>query len=114
MRQLAIAAAALALSTAAFAGDYEAFDVQNVASTQSREQVVAQLQQARKNGDLKVFSSFYNPAKDFSAPKALGWRTLRVRHPLGEHARADAASPLDQADRTVAGLAEVSVADLLA
>jgi putative hydrolase of the HAD superfamily len=55
-----------------------------------------------------------NPAKDFSAPKALGWRTLRVRHPLGEHARADAASPLDQADRTVSGLAEVSVADLLA
>lgn len=69
MRQLAIAAAALALSTAAFAGDYEAFDVQNVASTQSREQVVAQLQQARKNGDLKVFSSFYNPAKDFKATK---------------------------------------------
>lgn len=55
-----------------------------------------------------------NPAKDFRAPKALGWRTLRVRHPLGEHARADAASPLDQADRTVTGLAEVSAADLLA
>jgi putative hydrolase of the HAD superfamily len=55
-----------------------------------------------------------NPAKDFRAPKALGWRTLRVRHPLGEHARADAISPLDQADRTVTGLAEVSAADLLA
>ena len=55
-----------------------------------------------------------NPAKDFRAPKALGWRTVRVRHPQGEHARADAASPLDQADRTVSGLAEVSVADLLA
>lgn len=55
-----------------------------------------------------------NPAKDFRAPKALGWRTLRVRHPLGEHAGGDAVSPLDQADRTVAGLAEVSVADLLA
>jgi putative hydrolase of the HAD superfamily len=55
-----------------------------------------------------------NPAKDFRAPKALGWRTLRVRHPQGEHARGDAASPRDQADRTVAGLAEVSVADLLA
>lgn len=54
-----------------------------------------------------------NPAKDFRAPKALGWRTLRVRHPLGEHARAEAASPLDQADRTVSGLAEVSVPDLL-
>jgi putative hydrolase of the HAD superfamily len=55
-----------------------------------------------------------NPAKDFRAPKALGWRTLRVRHPQGEHAGADAASPLDQADHTVNGLAEVSVADLLA
>lgn len=54
-----------------------------------------------------------NPAKDFRAPRALGWRTLRVRHPLGEHARADAASPLDQADATVTGLAEVRVADLL-
>jgi putative hydrolase of the HAD superfamily len=55
-----------------------------------------------------------NPAKDFRAPKALGWRTLRVRHPQGEHARADAASPLDQADSTVTSLAEVTVSDLLA
>jgi putative hydrolase of the HAD superfamily len=54
-----------------------------------------------------------NPAKDFRAPKALGWRTLRVRHALGEHARAAAASPLDEADKTVASLAEVTVADLL-
>jgi putative hydrolase of the HAD superfamily len=54
-----------------------------------------------------------NPAKDFRAPKALGWRTLRLRHPLGEHARAAPASPLDEADTTVASLAEVTVADLL-
>ena len=54
-----------------------------------------------------------NPAKDFRAPKALGWRTLRVRHALGEHARAAAASPLDDADATVTSLAEVTVADLL-
>jgi putative hydrolase of the HAD superfamily len=54
-----------------------------------------------------------NPAKDFRAPKALGWRTLRVRHPLGEHARAAAASPLDEADATVTSLAEVTLADLL-
>lgn len=54
-----------------------------------------------------------NPAKDFRAPKALGWRTLRVRHPLGEHARAAPASPLDEADVTVASLTEVTVADLL-
>jgi putative hydrolase of the HAD superfamily len=55
-----------------------------------------------------------NPAKDFRAPKALGWRTLRVRHPQGEHARASAGSPLDEADTTVTSLAEVAVADLLA
>jgi putative hydrolase of the HAD superfamily len=54
-----------------------------------------------------------NPAKDFRAPKALGWRTLRVRHPLGEHASAVAASPLDEADTTVTSLGELSVNDLL-
>jgi hypothetical protein len=70
MRQFTIAAAVLALSTAAFAGDYEAFDTQAAASTQSREQVGAELQRARQAGELKVFSSFYNPAKDFKATKS--------------------------------------------
>ena len=55
-----------------------------------------------------------NPAKDFRAPKALGWRTLRVRHPQGEHASAVAALPLDDADATVTSLGQVSVSDLLA
>jgi putative hydrolase of the HAD superfamily len=55
-----------------------------------------------------------NPAKDFRAPRALGWRTLRVRHPRGEHAAALAASSLDDADATVTTLEQVSVADLLA
>lgn len=55
-----------------------------------------------------------NPAKDFRAPKALGWRTLRLCDPAGEHAGATPASPLDAADATVASLAEVDVADLLA
>jgi putative hydrolase of the HAD superfamily len=72
------------------------------------------IQQAFEAAPARCIYVADNPAKDFRAPKALGWRTLRVRHPLGEHARADAASPLDQADRTVSGLAEVSVADLLA
>lgn len=54
-----------------------------------------------------------NPAKDFRAPKALGWRTLRLRHPEGQHARAAPASPLDDADATVTSLAEVNIADLL-
>ena len=30
-----------------------------------------------------------NPKKDFEAPRRLGWRTLRVRRPGGEHAAAD-------------------------
>lgn len=72
-RQLTIALAVLALSTAAstaaFAGDYEAFDVQGVASTKSRDQVSSELQKARKNGEMKVFSSFYNPATDFKSTK---------------------------------------------
>ena len=55
-----------------------------------------------------------NPAKDFRAPRALGWRTLRVRHPQGEHASAVAAFPLDDADATVTSLGQVSVGDLLA
>lgn len=55
-----------------------------------------------------------NPAKDFRAPRALGWRTLRLRHPEGEHAGRAPASPLDAADATVTSLAEVDVAHLLA
>jgi putative hydrolase of the HAD superfamily len=55
-----------------------------------------------------------NPAKDFRAPRSLGWRTLRVRHPQGEHAAAIAASPRDDADATVISLAQVSVSELLA
>jgi hypothetical protein len=69
-RQLTLAAAVLALSTAAFAGDYEAFDVQGVASTKSRDQVFSELQSARKNGELKVFSSTYNPAPYFKSTKS--------------------------------------------
>lgn len=33
-----------------------------------------------------------NPAKDFIAPNALGWRTIRLRRPQGEHANASAPS----------------------
>jgi len=33
-----------------------------------------------------------NPAKDFIAPKALGWRTLRIRRPDGEHYRMEAST----------------------
>ena len=77
MRQLSLAAAALALSlgaaTAAFAGDYEAFDQQGTtsatATATTRQQVAAELQQARAAGKLKVFSSFYNGVNDFKSSK---------------------------------------------
>jgi putative hydrolase of the HAD superfamily len=55
-----------------------------------------------------------NPVKDFRAPKALGWRTLRLRHPQGEHVGAVPASKLDEADATVTSLDQVTVDDLLA
>ena len=55
-----------------------------------------------------------NPAKDFRAPKHLGWRTLRLRHPQGEHASASAASPQDEADASVTSLDQVAIDDLLA
>lgn len=51
-----------------------------------------------------------NPAKDFEAPKALGWRTVRVRRHLGLHAEAASGSDvdheittLDQLDRFLTG-----------
>ena len=36
-----------------------------------------------------------NPAKDFAAPRRLGWRTVRVRRPGGEHAGVDAPGVAD-------------------
>ncbi len=36
-----------------------------------------------------------NPAKDFAAPRRLGWRTVRVRRPHGEHARVEAPGAAD-------------------
>lgn len=36
-----------------------------------------------------------NPAKDFAAPKALGWRTVRVRRPLGLHAERASGEDVD-------------------
>lgn len=36
-----------------------------------------------------------NPSKDFIAPKKLGWQTVRVRRPLGLHARAAGGMDVD-------------------
>jgi putative hydrolase of the HAD superfamily len=48
-----------------------------------------------------------NPVKDFRAPRALGWRTIRLRRPTGEHALRQAASPADDADRVIVDLGEL-------
>jgi putative hydrolase of the HAD superfamily len=54
-----------------------------------------------------------NPAKDFRAPNALGWLTIRLRHPRGEHARAEAQGALDAAAHTITHLAEIEENPLL-
>jgi putative hydrolase of the HAD superfamily len=45
-----------------------------------------------------------NPRKDFKAPRALGWRTVRVRRAGGEHALAEPEGPEWAADVELATL----------
>jgi putative hydrolase of the HAD superfamily len=52
-----------------------------------------------------------NPAKDFQAPKALGWKTIRVRRAGGLHA-AQAAPPGQDADLTITTLDELDRDDV--
>lgn len=87
MRKILTAAAVLALSVSAFAGDYEAFDLNRAASTKTREQVNAELLAARRNGSLKVFSSTYNHAADFVATKSRAQvqEELQVAKASGEY-----------------------------
>jgi putative hydrolase of the HAD superfamily len=47
-----------------------------------------------------------NPHKDFLAPRELGWRTLRIRRPGGEHA-GHTAAPHQDAERDIASLREL-------
>jgi putative hydrolase of the HAD superfamily len=47
-----------------------------------------------------------NPRKDFLAPRALGWRTIRLRRPDGEHA-AYAARAEEDAEREITSLREI-------
>lgn len=47
-----------------------------------------------------------NPRKDFVAPRALGWRTVRVRRPGGEHTRY-VAGPGEDAEREITSLREI-------
>nr|MBO2502482.1 HAD family hydrolase [Thermoanaerobacterales bacterium] len=45
-----------------------------------------------------------NPAKDFVAPRRLGWRTVRVRRPEGLHARVPSGDDVDVEITTLAEL----------
>ena len=47
-----------------------------------------------------------NPAKDFTAPKALGWRTIRIRRPAGLHAAAEPDRP-DLIDEEIQSFADL-------
>lgn len=48
-----------------------------------------------------------NPRKDFIGPRSLGWRTIRVRRPGGEHSEYEAAEH-ERADVEVGTLAELA------
>lgn len=47
-----------------------------------------------------------NPRKDFIAPRSLGWKTVQIRRPGGEHASYEPA-PHEAADREIASLVEL-------
>jgi putative hydrolase of the HAD superfamily len=49
-----------------------------------------------------------NPRKDFTAPRALGWTTIRILRPGGEYAGLTPAEPAHAPDRTIASLHELA------
>jgi putative hydrolase of the HAD superfamily len=50
-----------------------------------------------------------NPNKDFIAPNALGWRTIRIRRPQGEYALASASREDGAAQREIVSFDELRV-----
>jgi putative hydrolase of the HAD superfamily len=48
-----------------------------------------------------------NPAKDFAAPRALGWHTVRVRRPLSLHEHVESGPDVDVETATLAELEAV-------
>jgi putative hydrolase of the HAD superfamily len=48
-----------------------------------------------------------NPTKDFAGPHSLGWRTVRVRRPLGLHAQVASGSDVDHEIESLDQLDEV-------
>ena len=55
-----------------------------------------------------------NPHKDFIAPNALGWRTIRIRRPEGEHALASASREDGAPHREIVSFDELRVDPLKA
>jgi putative hydrolase of the HAD superfamily len=53
-----------------------------------------------------------NPNKDFIAPNALGWRTIRMRRPQGEHALASASRKDDAPHREIVSFDELRIDSL--
>ena len=53
-----------------------------------------------------------NPNKDFIAPNALGWRTIRIRRPHGEHALASASTQDGAPHREIVSFDELRVDSL--
>jgi putative hydrolase of the HAD superfamily len=54
-----------------------------------------QLERRFGTGGGRVAYVADNPSKDFTAPHALGWRTVRVRRPLSLHVLADSGDDVD-------------------
>jgi putative hydrolase of the HAD superfamily len=52
-----------------------------------------------------------NPSKDFIGPRALGWKTVRVRRPEGQYSHLSV-EPARDADSTVTSLRELDLAEL--
>ena len=52
-----------------------------------------------------------NPSKDFIGPRALGWKTVRVRRPEGQYAHLSV-EPAQDADKTVTSLRELDLGEL--
>jgi putative hydrolase of the HAD superfamily len=50
-----------------------------------------------------------NPTKDFIAPNALGWRTIRIRRPQGEYANASASKENGAPQREIVSFDELRV-----
>ena len=65
-----------------------------------------------KHGDYIYVGD--NPNKDFIAPNALGWRTIRIRRPQGEYVLASALTHSGAPQREIASFDELHLDSLMA